>query len=46
MIYETRLHMLFSKASVKPEVVAAFDRAIEALQRDGTMDKIMAKYLE
>ncbi len=46
VIYETRLHMLFSKASVKPEVVAAFDRAIEALQRDGTMDKIMAKYLE
>ena len=45
-IYQTEMHMLFSKASVKPEVAARFDRAIEALRQDGTIDKILARYLE
>ncbi len=46
LIYQTDIHMLFSKASVKPDVVARFDRAIEALRQDGSIDKIVARYLE
>ncbi len=46
LIYETQMHMVFSKASVKPDVVARFDRAIKALRQDGTIDKIVARYLE
>lgn len=45
-VLQTDVHYLFSKVSVKKEVVDAIDRAIEALRQDGTIDKILARYLE
>ncbi len=46
LIRQVPLHMAFSKVSVKEETVRAFDRAIEALKQDGTIDGIIAKYSE
>ena len=46
LIFQIPYILMFSKESVKEETVRVFDRAIEALQQDGTIDKILAKYLE
>ncbi len=43
-VYRTDVHMLLSKASVKKEVVYAFDQAITALQKDRTVAAIIEKY--
>ena len=38
------LHLMFSKASVSPEVVEDFNRAIESLKEDGTFRRLTETY--
>lgn len=38
------LYLMFSKASVQPEVVAAFNRAIDSVHADGTYRRLNEKY--
>ena len=38
------LHLMFSKASVQPDVVAAFNRAIESVHADGIYRRLNEKY--
>ncbi len=45
-VLRTDVYFFFSKVSVTDEVVDAIDRAIETLSQDGTIDKILARYLE
>ncbi|MFN4290044.1 MAG: substrate-binding periplasmic protein [Permianibacter sp.] len=37
--------LMFSKASVAPETVAAFDKALTAMRQDGRYDQIIQRYL-
>lgn len=39
-------HFLFSKKSVKPEVVERFSKAVEAMKSEGLPDKVIKTYLE
>ncbi|MEM9685087.1 MAG: TRIC cation channel family protein, partial [Pseudomonadota bacterium] len=39
-----KIHLMFSKASVPPEVVADFNRAIEQVQQDRTYRQLNEKY--
>ena len=45
-VFQTKMHMIFSKASVTESVVATFERAVEELSRDGTLAAIVRKYEE
>lgn len=44
VMVEGPLHLMFSKASVPPQVVADFNRAIENIQADGTYSQLNEKY--
>ena len=44
LLVDGNLHLMFSKASVPPTVVAAFDRAIDSVRADGTFRQINETY--
>lgn len=44
-IFRGSIHALFSKASTDPELVARFDRAMEAMKADGRYSRIVRNYL-
>ncbi len=44
MMFHGDLHIMFSKASVAPEVVEQFNMAIETVKLDGTYRKLNEKY--
>lgn len=39
------LHFMFSKKSVDPDTAAAFDRALERLEADGSIDEIFDRFI-
>ncbi|MFT6918554.1 MAG: polar amino acid transport system substrate-binding protein [Cognaticolwellia sp.] len=43
-IYQADIHIIFSKKSVKPEVVTAINQAIDDLKKSGELDKIINKW--
>ncbi|MFP3976370.1 substrate-binding periplasmic protein [Marinobacter sp. KMM 10035] len=45
VVSSTEAHYIFSKESVSPEFVADFDRALEAMQNDGTYSAIVHRYV-
>lgn len=44
VLFSGAIHLMFSKASVPPEVVAEFNRAIEEIANDGTFGRINENY--
>jgi polar amino acid transport system substrate-binding protein len=44
-IFRGSIHALFSKASTDPQLVARFDKAIEAMKADGSYSRIVRNYL-
>ncbi|MBK1887980.1 substrate-binding periplasmic protein [Marinobacter sp. DY40_1A1] len=45
VVSNRKAHYIFSKESVSPEFVADFDRALEAMQNDGTYSAIVHRYV-
>jgi polar amino acid transport system substrate-binding protein len=45
-IYQTDIHIMFSKKSVKPRAVTAINQAISDLKKSGELDKIIHKWHE
>lgn len=45
VLYEEGSHIMFSKASVPEDFVSAFNRTLETLMADGTLEEIFARYL-
>ncbi|MBA6327609.1 amino acid ABC transporter substrate-binding protein [Colwellia sp. MB02u-6] len=43
-IYQADIHLIFSKKSVKPDVVTAINQAIGDLKKSGELDKIINKW--
>ena len=43
-IYQSDIHIMFSRKSVKPEMAQAIDNAISALKRSGEIDSIIDKW--
>jgi len=44
-IYETDIHVMFSKISTSPKIVTAFNQALEEIKKNGIYDQIVDKYL-
>ena len=45
-VHSDRIHIVFSKQSVQPQVVDAFNRAIQQKTASGAIDAIIDKWLE
>jgi polar amino acid transport system substrate-binding protein len=45
-IYQADVHLIFSKAAVKPEIAKAFDNAISELKKSGELNKIIHRWSE
>lgn len=45
LLVERDVHLMFSKASVSPEVVADFNEAIRSIRDDGTFNRINLDYM-
>ncbi len=45
-IYEDEVHVMFSKKSTDPSVVAAFNESLKTLKANGSYLKIMNKYIQ
>ncbi len=46
VIHTGAIHVMFSKKSASPKIVDAFNKSLAQLKSDGTIDKIMIKYLK
>lgn len=46
IVFQTNMHMIFSKATVDKAVVDAFNQAIEELSQDGALAAIIKRYEE
>jgi polar amino acid transport system substrate-binding protein len=44
-VFEGDVHVLFSRSTVSPELIARFDRALAAVMADGTYDKIRTGFV-
>ncbi|WP_085297383.1 substrate-binding periplasmic protein [Cognaticolwellia mytili] len=45
-IYQADIHIMFSKKSVKPEIIEVIDNAISELKQSGELDKIIEKWYQ
>lgn len=45
-VYQADIHLMFSRESVKPEMIKTVDNAISELKKSGQLDSIIAKWSE
>ncbi len=45
-IHEDEVHVMFSKKSIDPSIVSAFNESLKTLKANGNYNKILDKYIQ